>query len=67
MEVKEDLRSQSITFVAIFAKATTLVDGGWRITFDLNEDAGDIAAELNRHRGHALTIAVIPFEKSGAV
>lgn len=49
-----------ITFEAIFAKATTTVDGGWNVTFSLNQDESEQIAALSAHRGELLQVAVIP-------
>jgi hypothetical protein len=44
---------------AIFSKATTLVDGGWRLSFDLGEDMAEAAAQLSKMRGDALYLVVM--------
>lgn len=54
--------SEGITFTAHFSKASTLIDGGWRISFDLSEKSGITAAQVAALKGQELEIAVIPFE-----
>lgn len=49
-----------ITFSAIFNKAQTTTDGGWRVTFDLDESQSTEVNILSQLRGSVLTIAVIP-------
>jgi hypothetical protein len=49
-----------LTFVAAFHKATTTVDGGWRISFDVSEDEAKTVAQLSVLRGELLQLAVIP-------
>jgi hypothetical protein len=57
--VKQD---EGITFVALFSKATTTVDGGWSITFEVGQDEAIKVVQLAEFRGQALQVAVIPFE-----
>lgn len=52
-----------ITFVATLAKATTLVDGGWRVSFDLSEHETQAITELVKHKDSALQIAAVPLPK----
>lgn len=54
---------KSVTFTAIFSKATTLVDGSWRISLDLGEHDGEAVAALARLKDCALQIAVVPIEE----
>lgn len=54
--------NEGITFLAAFYKATSLADGGWRISFDLDENAGITAAQVAALKGQQLEIAVVPFE-----
>lgn len=54
--------NNGITFTAYFSKATTLVDGGWRVSFDLDEKAGITAAQVSALKGQELQIAVVPHE-----
>ncbi len=56
-----------ITFTAIFARATTLVDGGWRISFDVSEsDAKDLHL-LSQMRNKLLQVAVVGVKPSPIV
>jgi hypothetical protein len=53
-------RAQAIACRAIFARATTLADGGWRVSFDLDEsDAGKVA-QVTALRDSVLFLTVIP-------
>lgn len=54
------MNDQGLTFQAIFCKATTLTDGGWRVSFDLSEDAAKEVSILTQLRGSVLQVAVIP-------
>lgn len=54
--------SEGISFRAYFSKAQTLVDGGWRISFDLAHDAGITVAHVAALSGEAVQVAVVPFE-----
>lgn len=49
-----------ITFNAIFAKATTLVDGGWRISLDLEYFEGPKVSELAKLSNQVLQVAIVP-------
>lgn len=51
-----------ITFRAYFSKATTLIDGGWRISFDLDERSGVTTAQVAAMKGQELQIGVVPFD-----
>jgi len=44
---------------AIFSKATTLIDGGWRVSLDLPESAPIDA--LTALRGEDLVVVVMPY------
>lgn len=44
---------------AIFSKAQTTVDGGWRITFDCGETEAEKITELAKLRGEEILIAVL--------
>lgn len=56
--------SEGITFRAYFSKATTLIDGGWRISFDLSQGSGITAAQVAAMNGQALQIGIVPMESS---
>lgn len=56
-----------VTFTATFSRATTLVDGGWRLTFDLGINEGPCIAQLAELRNELLQIAILPIKSSGAV
>lgn len=45
----------------IVQKATTLVDGGWRVSFDLPEQAP--VEELMQLRGEDLAIVAMPYSQ----
>lgn len=44
---------------AAFCKATTLVDGGWRISFDCGLDAAAEIAQLAQYQGQLLYVVVM--------
>ena len=48
-----------LVFDGIFARATTTVDGGWRISFDLGNHEGEAVASLSRLSSKNLKIVVI--------
>lgn len=56
------MEEKALTFTAIFARATTLVDGGWRISFDLSNDEAKALHILSELREHLLQIAVVAVE-----
>ena len=47
-----------ITFDAVVAKVTTMVDGGIRVTLDLPEYAIEAAAELMRYKRDEASLRV---------
>lgn len=51
-----------ITFVATFNKATTTVDGGWRIYLDLLDTDGDKVSEIAKNKDHTFQVAMVPSE-----
>lgn len=53
-----------ITFNATFSKATTLVDGGWRLSLDLSENDGDKITELAMLSRDLLQVAIIPIDNA---
>lgn len=50
---------RSVTFRAIFSKATTTVDGGWNVTFSLAEHDGETVARIAELRDRTLQVAVV--------
>lgn len=50
----------SITLTAIFSKATTTVDGGWRITFDVDQSEAQSILKLSVLRDQLFQMALIP-------
>jgi hypothetical protein len=49
-----------ICFKALFSKASTLVDGSWRVSFDVNITEISEIIKLSQLLGYNLQIAVIP-------
>lgn len=47
-------------FYAILNKLTTVVDGGWRITFDVSESDSEAMLELAKRRSQLFTIQITP-------
>lgn len=60
MDDSKDLADGAITFSAIFYRATTTVDGGWRVSFDINPNDADKIAALAEHRDDMFQVAAIP-------
>jgi hypothetical protein len=55
-----------ITFQAHFARASTTVDGGWRVSFDVDQDAAPMLAELAKLRQVRFQLALVPIAKDSA-
>jgi len=49
---------------AIFQSARTTVDGGWRISFDVDESQGEIISQIVKMKEQALHVVVIPKESN---
>jgi len=47
---------------AILVKATTMADGGWRISFDVPQSEADKVLSLTRLRDQEIKLAVIHSE-----
>lgn len=62
-----DMEQPGIAFQATFSKATTLVDGGWRVSFDVNPDDAAKLAILSQWRDQLLQLAVVPLPADGGV
>lgn len=54
---------EGITFNATFAKATTLIDGGWRISLDLPDFEAQKVTALAQLSDRALQVAIVPLPK----
>lgn len=52
--------SDAITLVGMFARATTTVDGGWNVTFAMNQDEVQNIAKLSEFKDWMLQLAIIP-------
>lgn len=50
---------KGITFQAVFAKATTTVDGGWNVTFSVSQDEAEAILGLATLRDELLQVAVL--------
>jgi hypothetical protein len=48
-----------ILLECIFSKATTLVDGGWRVSFDCTEEMAEPVMEASRLKGERLYCVVM--------
>lgn len=55
----------AVEFRAFFSKATTTVDGGWRVYLDLSELSGDVVAKLANTKGRALQVAIVVEPEDG--
>lgn len=51
---------EGITLQAIFVKATTTVDGGWRLTFDIAQNESGQIIDLAILRDQLLQLAIVP-------
>ncbi len=56
-----------LTFTGIVTKATTTVDGGWRVYIDLGMNDGEAVTKLIELRDQLLQFAAVPIQSSGAV
>jgi hypothetical protein len=52
--------NEIITLQAIFNKATTTVDGGWNITFSVDQSQAQKITELSSLRDMVLNVAITP-------
>ena len=59
------MSEQGITFEAIFSAARTTVDGGWKITLDVNADDSKAMLQLAQMRDTLFQVAMIPIEERG--
>ena len=48
---------------ALFSKVTSLVDGGWRLTFDITQQDVGAIADLSRMLQTVVTLTVSPGEE----
>lgn len=55
-----DSKQIGISFQAIFSKASTLVDGSWRLSFDVNPTQVSELIQISQLQGVNLQIAIIP-------
>jgi hypothetical protein len=60
-------KDDALVFKCTFSKATTLIDGGWRVSFDLSEYDGDIVSKIAKLKDSILQIAILNNVESGAV
>jgi hypothetical protein len=58
------MKKEIITLQAIFQAARTTIDGGIRITFDLDASQAPIMADLIRLQSKCLNIAIQPDDAS---
>lgn len=57
---KDSNLANGISFQAIFSKASTLVDGSWRLSFDVNANQVSELIRISQLQGVVLQVAVIP-------
>ena len=60
---KDSDQQVGISFQAVFTKATTLVDGSWRISFDVNPSQVPEIIKISQLLGYSLQVAVIPLPR----
>jgi len=58
----EPAKPAGITFQAVFVKAGTLPDGGWRLTLDVDESEAQAILSLSQMTQTVFQVAVIPIE-----
>lgn len=51
-----------ITFLGTFYKASTLIDGGWRISFDVDAQQAAKVVQLSAIKDSLLQFAIIPVD-----
>jgi len=54
---KDDI---GITFLGTFFKASTLIDGGWRISFDVDSNQANKIVQLSTIKDSLLQFAIVP-------
>lgn len=59
---KDSKYADGISFQAIFSKASTLVDGSWRLSFDVNSNQVSELIKVSQLQGVNLQIAIVPIE-----
>lgn len=52
--------NEIITLQAIFNKATTTIDGGWNITFSVDQSQAQKITEISSLRDLVLNVAITP-------
>jgi hypothetical protein len=52
-------KEEVISFKALFNKATTTIDGSWRISIDLGEHDGDTVMKISALKDKILNIALV--------
>lgn len=53
---------EQIAIKGTFTKASTTIDGGWRVTFDFPDHEGQEIAKLLQLRDTAITVVIVPDE-----
>jgi hypothetical protein len=51
---------EGISFTAVFSKVSSMVDGGYKIAFDVSEQDAQSMFQLSQLKDSLLQIAVIP-------
>lgn len=59
---KDSKHADGISFQAIFTNAKTLIDGSWRISFDVNSNQISELIKVTQLQGTNLQLAIIPIE-----
>lgn len=57
-------KTKGLTFLAIFNKATTTIDGGWNVTLSISQEQADTITKLAELRDTVLQVAIIPIEST---
>jgi hypothetical protein len=54
------MENEGLKFEVVFVKAQTMIDGGWRITFDLSDNEAKVIPILTELRHQLLQIEIVP-------
>lgn len=58
----DDTTDIGITFLGTFFKASTLIDGGWRVSFDVDSQQAAKVVQLSVIKDSLLQFAIVPVD-----
>lgn len=64
MDDLSDQSSKAVTFLGSFFKASTLIDGGWRVSFDVDAQQAAKVVQLSVLKDKLLQFAIIPIDEN---